>query len=235
MRTGVLTLAVGVAIMLSSCNVMNGNVIKPSEKHVKKEYTGQLEGFDRIETATAINVVYTQSDEPQKVVLDVPENMAEYVSLKVKDGKLDVSFKGMHSINGNHGTTVYVSGPAIRKFETSSAGNIYLKNGVTYDGEVAIEASSAGGVYVEGPVKAKTLYVESSSAGSIKVDGAEVDLLGVESSSAGNVKVKNINAVTVAAEASSAGSITLEGNCRTLNKEKSSAGSIHTKNLNLKQ
>lgn len=233
MKAKILSLAVSAALMLSSCNVMNGNVVKPSEKRIQKEYTGQFETFDKIETSTAINVVYTQSNEPQKVVLDVPENMVEFVSLKVNNGKLDVSFKGMHSINGNHKTTVYVSGPAINKFETSSAGSIHLKNGVKYDGEVAIESSSAGNVYVEGMVKAKILYIESSSAGDIKVDGAEVDLLGVDCSSAGNVKVKNIKANTVSAEASSAGDITLEGNCRVLNKEKSSAGDINTKNLNV--
>lgn len=233
MKAKILSLAVSAALMLSSCNVMNGNTVKPSEKRIQKEYTGQLETFDKIETSTAINVVYTQSNEPQKVVLDVPENMAEFVSLKVNDGKLDVSFKGMHSINGNHKTTVYVSGPAINKFETSSAGSIYLKNGVKYDGEVAIESSSAGSVFVEGLVKAKTLYLESSSAGNIKVDGAEVDLLGVDSSSAGNIEVKDIKANTVAAEASSTGNITLEGNCRVLNKEKSSAGNIRTKKLNV--
>lgn len=233
MKAKILSLAVSAAILLSSCNVMNGNTVKPSEKRIQKEYTGQLETFDKIETSTAINVVYTQSNEPQKVVLDVPENMVEFVSLKVNNGKLDVSFKGMHSINGNHKTTVYVSGPAINKFETSSAGSIYLKNGVKYDGEVAIESSSAGNVYVEGMVKAKTLYIESSSAGNIKIDGAEVDLLGADCSSAGNIKVKNIKANTVSAEASSAGDITLEGNCRVLNKEKSSAGDIDTKNLNV--
>lgn len=233
MKAKILSLAVSAALMLSSCNVMNGNTVKPSEKRIQKEYTGQLETFDKIETSTAINVVYTQSNEPQKVVLDVPENMAEFVSLKVNDGKLDVSFKGMRIINGNHETTVYVSGPAIREFETSSAGSIHLKNGVTYDGEVALESSSAGSVFVEGPVRAKTLYIESSSAGNIKVDGAEVDLLGIDCSSAGNIEVKNIKANTVAAEASSAGNITLEGNCRVLNKEKSSAGNIRTKKLNV--
>ena len=231
MKTRFLTIAACTMLALGSCSTVSSNNVEPSEKHVKKDYTGQLAAFDKIETATAINVVYTQNDEPQRVVLDVPENMAKYVSLKVEDGELEVSFKNLHTVKGNHHTTVYVSGPAIRNFETSSAGNIYLKNGLSYNGEVKIEASSAGNVRVEAPVRAKKLDVESSSAGNIKVNGAEVDILEVESSSAGNIKVTGINAVSVDAEASSAGNVTLEGTCRTFSKEKSSAGNIYAKNL----
>lgn len=235
MKTRFLTIAACTMLALGSCSTVSSNNVEPSEKRVKKDYTGQLAAFDKIETATAINVVYTQNDEPQRVVLDVPENMAKYVSLKVEDGELEVSFKNLHTVKGNHHTTVYVSGPAIRNFETSSAGNIYLKNGLSYNGEVKIEASSAGNVHVEAPVRAKKLDLESSSAGNIKVNGVEVDRLEVESSSAGNIKVTGIKAVSVDAEASSAGNVTLEGTCRTFSKEKSSAGNIHAKNLKRQQ
>ncbi|MDE6807067.1 MAG: DUF2807 domain-containing protein [Prevotella sp.] len=233
MTKKILSVAAGVALLLSSCNVVGNNVVNPSKERVKKEY--KLESFDKIETATAINVVYTQDEKPQKVTLDVPRNMEEYVSLNVKDGELKVSFKKLNTIAGDHKTTLYVSGPAIRKFQTSSAGNVYIKNGVAYNGDVTIKSSSAGDIYADEPIKAKTLYVKASSAGNIKIAGAHVDLLGVESSSAGNIKVTDIQAVNVAAEASSAGSITLEGNCRSLEKEASSAGTIHCKKLKIRQ
>lgn len=235
MKARILSFAASVIILLSSCSVIGGNTINPSKERVPKDYTGQLKPFDKIETETTINVVYTQDEGPQKVVLDVPENMAEYVRLTVKDGKLDISFEKMHSFNGTHRTTLYVSGPAIREFETSSAASIHLKNGVRYDGEVSIETSSAGNVYVDAPIKAKALSIEASSAGNVKIEGAEVEQLDVESSSAGNIKVNNIKATTVEAEASSAGNITLEGICRRLDKEKSSAGSVNTKNLKVLQ
>lgn len=235
MKARILSFAVSVAILMSSCSVIGGNTIEPSEKRVQKDYTGQLKSFDKIETATTINVVYTQDEGPQKVVLDVPENMAEYVRLTVKDGELDIWFEKIHRFNGTHRTTLYVSGPAIRKFETSSAAAIHLKNGLKYDGEVSIETSSAGNVYVDSPIIAKALSVEASSAGNISINGAEVEKLDVESSSAGNIKVNNIKAVRVEAEASSAGNITLEGVCRMLDREQSSAGGINTKNLKLQQ
>lgn len=234
MTKRMLLMAASVAILLSSCNVVVGNnVIKPSDERVKKEY--KLTSFDKIETATAINVVYTQNEEPQKVTLDVPKNMVEYVSLTVNNGELKVSFKNMHTIRGDHKTTLYVSGPAIRKFQTSSAGNIHLKNGVAYNGDMTIKSSSAGGIYADNPIKAKTLYIEASSAGNIKIAGAYVNMLGVESSSAGNIKVKDIKSSTVAAKASSAGNIILEGKCQVLEKEASSAGNIYSKNLKVQQ
>lgn len=235
MKARILSFAASVVILLSSCNVVGGNTVKPSEKRVQRDYTGQLKPFDKIETETTINVVYTQDDGPQKVVLDVPENMAEYVRLEVEDGKLDISFEKMHRFNGTHRTTLYVSGPAICEFETSSAGCIHLKNGVVYDGEVTIETTSAGNVYVDAPVKAKALSIDASSAGNVSVDGAEVGQLDVECSSAGNIKVTNIKAATVEADASSAGYITLEGVCGRLGKETSSAGSVNTNNLKMQQ
>jgi len=230
MKKTVFTIVAVATVLLSSCSITASEKISPSEERVKKEY--KLTAFDGVENATAIHVVYTQTDGPQSVVLDVPENILEHVNVEVRGSKLRVAFKNV-SIKGNHNTTVYVSGPALHTFETSSAGSIYLKGGLTCDGDVVMETSSAGNISVDGTVKAKNMYLESSSAGEIKVGGATVEQLSIEASSAGDITVSGITADKVLASASSAGDITLSGVCKSFEKERSSAGSVNSKHLTL--
>lgn len=231
MRARILVMMAAVAVLLNSCGInISGNQLLPSKERVRKAY--KLDNFDQIETMTAINVVYLKSDTAKSVVLDVPENMEEYVSVEVKNNKLQVSFDGLHNINGNHKTTLYVSGYKVNKFETSSAGNIYIKGAINYDGEVAMVTSSAGNVHVEAPVKAESLFLSASSAGYVKVKSpVTVMVLYVNASSAGDIKVHDVTAFDVAAQASSAGDIKISGTCRILKTDKSSAGDIDTKDL----
>lgn len=231
MRARILVMMAAAAVLLSSCGInISGNQLLPSKERVRKAY--KLDNFDQIETMTAINVVYLKSDTAKSVVLDVPENMEEYVSVEVKNNKLQVSFDGLHNINGNHKTTLYVSGYKVNKFETSSAGNIYVKGAINYDGEVAMVTSSAGNVHVEAPVKAESLFLSASSAGDVKVKSpVTVTALYVNASSAGNIKVHDVTALDVMAQASSAGDIKISGTCRILKTDKSSAGDIDTKDL----
>lgn len=231
MRARILVMMAAAAVLLSSCGInISGNQLLPSKERVRKVY--KLDNFDQIETMTAINVVYLKSDTAKSVVLDVPENMEEYVSVEVKNNKLQVSFDGLHNINGNHKTTLYVSGYKVNKFETSSAGNIYIKGAINYGGEVAMVTSSAGNVHVEAPVKAESLFLSASSAGDVKVKSpVTVTVLYVNASSAGNIKVHDVTALDVRAQASSAGDIKISGTCRILKTDKSSAGDIDTKDL----
>lgn len=231
MKAKVLVMMAAVMVLLNSCiRVNGGSTFMPSKERVKKEV--KVENFDQIETMTAINVVYTKSDTAKSVVLDVPKNMEEYVSVEVKNNKLEIGFDGLHSINGDHKTTLYVSGYNVNKFETSSAGSIYIKGAIDYDGEVAMITSSAGNVYVEAPVKAESLFLSASSAGDVKVKSpVTVTALYVNASSAGNIKVHDVTALDVRAQASSAGDIKIAGTCRILKTDKSSAGDIDTKDL----
>lgn len=231
MKAKVLVMMAAVMVLLSSCISFNGgSMVMPSKERVKKEI--KVDNFDKIETMNAINIVYTKGDTAKSVVLDVPKNMEEYVSVEVSNGKLEISFNGLHNINGDHKTTLYVSGYDVHKFETSSAGNIYIKGAINYDGEVALITSSAGNVHVDAPIKAGALYLSASSAGEIDVEApVNVTNLYVDASSAGDIDVDNVTAINVTANASSAGDISIEGTCRTLKTDHSSAGDIDTKKL----
>lgn len=224
MNKTILSIATTAAMLLSGCSVITGKSITPSQERIKKEY--QLQPFERIEAATGISVVYTQSNGGQEVVLDAPENVAEAVNVEVRGGTLDVSFNNVR-INGDHKTTLYVSSPSVHTFKASSAGSIHLSNGLTYGGEVVVKSSSAGSIHAEQPIKAGSLYAEASSAGSIELNGAETGRLNIEASSAGGTTVRGIKADAIHANASSAGSITLEGTCKKFDGKASIAGSIN--------
>jgi hypothetical protein len=83
--------------------------------------------------------------------------------------------------------------------------NVDAKVYVTYVTLDKLSASSAGSIYSEGTIEARSLDVNASSAGSIEI---------------------TIQATSAAVSSSSAGDIELKGRVRNINLEASSAGEI---------
>ena len=118
-----------------------------------------------------------------------------------------------------------MSAPAVQRLQSSSAGDIILKNGLTTTGKVVIKASSGGDITGEGIV-CTDLHIDASSAGDIQLkeitcthieaktsSGGDIELSGrcekavYKTSSAGDINAKKMEAVDVDATASSAGDI----------------------------
>jgi hypothetical protein len=85
---------------------------------------------------------------------------------------------------------------------------------VTYVDLERISSSSAANVFSDGVIKAKRMYISTSSAGSIEI---------------------NLDADEVTIDVSSAGDATLEGRARLLTVEASSAGSVDAYSLDSEQ
>jgi hypothetical protein len=194
----------------------------------------KVEAFDGISTATSIDVVYTQSDHTD-IEVYAPDNLMEYVKVE-NDGKMlkihfDTKRMGNRiNIRGKHDTKVSISAPAVHALHTSSSGDILLMNGLKTDGEVSIQASSAGEIKGSN-VSCGELVVEASSAGDIELKNVACSTLKIEASSAGDVEIEALEAKKVVAEASSSGDVSLEGACRLANLESSSAGDIDADGL----
>lgn len=224
--------ALAATMLLGGCKKMMREIVEPSEKHVKKEC--KVDAFEKIKASSAIKMVYTQTEGGQKVVLDVPENLADKIVVDVSGKELRVYFDNT-VVSGDRATTVYVEAPCVRSFKASSASTIVMTNGVKADGEVAIQASSAASIRCEGAIEAKLIYVDASSAATIGIAEAKAETIAVEASSAASADISNIDAETLSAKASSAATITLDGQYRTLLNEASSAGEVNTKRLKAKQ
>jgi hypothetical protein len=208
------------------------NTIVPSKNYITQKV--KVEAFDGISTATSIDVVYTQSDHTD-IEVYAPDNLMEYVKVE-NDGKMlkihfDTKRMGNRiNIRGKHDTKVSISAPAVHALHTSSSGDILLMNGLKTDGEVSIQASSAGEIKGSN-VSCGELVVEASSAGDIELKNVACSTLKIEASSAGDVEIEALEAKKVVAEASSSGDVSLEGACRLANLESSSAGDIDADGL----
>lgn len=232
-----LILAMFLAMVFESCAISVSSETKeaivPSKNYVTKKV--KVDDFNAISTSTSIDVVYTQTTGDTEVEIYAPDNLMEYVKVKVDGGMLKVSFqseekgKGIN-IKGKHETEVRVSAPAVHSLQASSSGDIILKNGLQNAGEVSLKSSSSGDIKA-GKISCDALEIEVSSSGDIELGNVECISLTTESSSAGDVSIESLKAETVNVAVSSSGDVSLAGVCRSAKFEASSAGDIEADEL----
>ena len=232
-----LILAMLLAMVFESCAISVSSETKeaivPNKNYITKKV--KVDDFNAISTSTSIDVVYTQTTGDTEVEIYAPDNLMEYVKVKVDGGMLKVSFQSKEkskgiNIKGKHETEVRVSAPAIHSLQASSSGDIILKNGLQYAGEVSLKSSSSGDIK-GGKIICDALEIEASSSGDIELGNVECISLTTESSSAGDVSIESLKAETVNVEASSSGDVSIAGVCRSAKLEASSAGDIEADEL----
>jgi len=136
---------------------------------------------------------------------------AEGVSVYLKNGdKESVRVEVTGTSADNVLTEVSGSYLKVHMKEGRYKGSIDVKVYVTYVRLTKISASSAGNIYSDGPIKATTLGLSCSSAGTIEVQA---------------------QAESITADASSAGDIELTGTTKSFSAEVSSAGEIDAYDL----
>ena len=121
--------------------------ITPSKNYVTKKVN--VGSFNAISTSSSVDVIYTQSSGGQNVEIYAPDNLVDYIDVRVEGGVLEVGFKSPRnnfSINGKHKKEVRVSAPAVNSLKASSSGDIIIKNGLKTSGKVTVKASSSGDV-----------------------------------------------------------------------------------------
>lgn len=193
--------------------------------------------------STSVGLLFGQESEVRKVgsFRGIKSSQAIDVYLK-KGDKEEVRVESMNISLSE--VLTEVSGNILRiHLEKSSYRKVNVKVYVTYVALEKISASSASSIFSEGPIKASSLDISASSAGSIEISidadrvdvdassAANIDLEGkandltVEVSSAGDVDAYNLVTQNVTAKASSAGSAKVSVS-KELEAHASSAGSI---------
>ena len=236
MKTNViLALLLGMVLQACAITVTSDpkDAIVPSKNYITQKV--KVDNFEGISTSSSIDVKYTQTNGSTDVEVYAPENLMEYVKLEVEGGMLKIFFyseetgKGIN-IKGKHETEVRISAQAIHSLRASSSGDIILKNGLQYEGEVSMKSSSSGDIK-GGNILCEVLEIESSSSGDIELENVQCTSLITEASSSGDVSIHNVKAETVSVEASSSGDVSLAGVCRSAKFESSSAGDIEADEL----
>lgn len=227
MRKSVLS-STAVAFLLASATAW---AIVPGKNYVTKKVN--VGSFNAISTGSSVDVIYTQSSGSRSVEIYAPDNLVDYIDVRVEGGVLKVGFKSPghnFSIKGKHKKEVRVTAPAVTRLEASSSGDIILKNGLRTNGKVTIKASSSGDV-TGGSVTCDNLAATANSSGDVVLEKVNCNNFRADAGSSGDVSVKNLTAANVTATAESSGDVILSGTCENASFRASSSGDVKAKGL----
>lgn len=205
--------------------------IVPSKNYITKKVN--VGSFDAISTSSSVDVIYTQSSGSQSVEIYAPDNLIDYIDVRVDGGVLKVGFnspKNNFSISGKHKKEVRVSAPAVNSLRASSSGDIILKNGLKTSGKVTVKATSSGDV-TGGSIVCDDFVTVANSSGDVVLEQVTCSNFSADASSSGDVTVKNLKATNVSADASSSGDVILGGTCENATFSASSSGDVEAKGL----
>ncbi len=177
--------------------------------------------FSELEASSGVVVHYTQGTK-EPIRIEAEDNLIELVKIRESGDALKVSLT--QCIRSENPVTLYVSSNTISKLDAISAAKIIGENEITVD-NIEISAHSAGSVDVE--LDAKTVVVESSSAGKISLEGT-ADTLEADANSVGYVYAFELRADEVVASANSAALAQVYAIDK-LDAEASSAGKVQYK------
>lgn len=205
--------------------------ITPSKNYVTKKVN--VGSFNAISTSSSVDVVYTQSSGSQNVEIYAPDNLVNYIDVRVEGGVLKVGFKSPKnnfSITGKHKKEVRVSAPAVNSLKASSSGDIIIKSGLKTSGKVTVKASSSGDV-TGGAISCDDFEAMANSSGDVVMEKVVCTNFSADASSSGDVSVKNLAATNVSASANSSGDVILAGTCENASYSASSSGDVEAKGL----
>jgi hypothetical protein len=182
--------------------------------------TRSVGSFSGVKAAEGIDV-YLKNGDKESVKVEIT---GDNISLSEVLTEVSGSYLKVHMKDGNHrniDVKVYVTYVRLDKLSASSAGSIF-SDGKIKANTMEISASSAGTIEVT--VEANEIETSSSSAGDVELKG-QAKSISVDASSAGEVDAYDLEADNVQAEASSGGSVKVNVK-KNLSAHASSGGSI---------
>lgn len=229
------------AIIMTSCKMSAfKNGIKGNGKVVSKEV--KIEDYNSINLGGKFDLVYEQKvNEEAYLRFEIDENLQEYASATVKDGKLTI--KSTQEINPKH-YKVYTNSTALSELSTSGMNNVELRDSINSE-NLDIYGSGMGDIQAMN-LNCTNLNVHTSGMVDITLGGETVNttmsVSGKGSINAYNLKSQNANCSVsgigsiklyasemLSAKVSGIGKINYKGNPKETNLSKSGIGGISAK------
>ena len=181
-----------------------------------------LPAFNAVEMSTAGKVYITYGTE-QEVTVVVDQNIAEFITTSVHNGKLYIGTE--HGISlSNYKLIINLTMTDLEKLVTSSSGDIIGKNQFSVD-RVGLVTNSSGDICID--LEADRLCTRISSSGDIYLSGS-VALHEATISSSGDVYAFNLITATTKISISSSGNAEVYAS-RLLDVKISSSGDVYFK------
>lgn len=212
-------------LALMSCNTQS-SATRPDDTELR---TVRIGNFSKIDVATGITVNLTTAPCNGKAKVTANKDDFDRLVVKVVKDELKVYLENksleFNNTRKTGAVTVQVCAPTLYDIEVSSAGRLNVSGNMVVNGDVDIEASSAGSIVIEALKVSGKCEIESSSAASVSIDNLTTDRLDCEASSASGIRLKSGKANRAKYEASSAGSIKADGIKAATGKAEASTGS----------
>lgn len=227
-------------VALSSCTTTFQNGIKGNGKMVTKEIT--IDDYNNISIGGQFDLVYTiQPNEKPYLRIEIDENLAEYVSIAVRDSILDI--KTSTEINPKY-YKIYTNSTSLAAISAGGVSNIELKDSI-YSENLLISISGVGKI-VANNLHCINLDASTSGLADIILEGeainANMSVSGKGDIEAYNMKIQNadcnvsgIGSINVyaserlSAHVSGIGKIRYKGNPKEKNTSSSGIGSVKEK------
>ena len=187
------------------CQEANAQKIKGSNT-ITSEQRPISNDYQSLKVSQGIKVTLTTNQDP-KAFITANDNIMPYVKVEKSGSELKVYLdNSKYKSFSNIKVSVQLpQNPKLNHIDASSAAKVDVDQAID-NSKVTAEASSAAHIEFRGEVKAKTLYIKSSSAADIRILDSNVDAIDAEATSAAEIELK-AKAESIKAVASSAANI----------------------------
>lgn len=194
-----ITIAVLMALFLSSCVNMNWGEGKRGNGNVTDERREVTEEFTAVEASEGLDVYVTQ-DRNFEILVEADENIIDLIGTDIRDGKLKI-----HAIEniGRATKKIYVTLPEITALKATSGSDLITQDRIEAD-EIYLDASSGADLKVE--LSADIVHADTSSGADIRVSG-DSNILYADASSGSDIRAGEFKVQTCEADASSGANI----------------------------
>jgi len=238
------TLLCGLAFVIN----LDAAIKKEASKYSKADYAMMTKtvsfpgSVEKLHVATGLDADYYVKDTTGiKVIVTCTKGGMEKLATELKDGQLNILFKGKLHKSLRKGAHITIIAPAVPQIELSSGAE--LKTHGAYPGLASAEVNSGADLDMDSIVtscvefdvssgadadvnvyNADTISADVNSGASLTLGGNEAKCVILESSSGASLNAKKIKALSGKATASSGGSVSC--NVKNLKSKSSSGGSV---------
>lgn len=228
-------------VIMTSCKMSSfKNGVKGNGQSVSSEI--KIDDYNSIEIGGKFDLVYEQkANQAPYLRIEIDENLQEYVSVTVTDGKLTIHTT--QEINPKH-YNIYTNSTALSDLSVSGINNIELKDSINTE-SLRISASGMGDIHAQN-LHCQNLDINISGLANITLAGeatnTKIDVSGKANVKAYDLKSKNAECAvsgmgniniyaseTLSAEASGMGDINYKGSPKETNLSKSGMAGISAK------
>lgn len=189
------------ALFMSSCNINFSNGEKGNGNVVTQE-RNVSEDFNEVRGSAGLDVYLAQGNE-NKIVVETDENLLQYISTDINNGKLHVTTSS--NIGRSKAKKVYVTFKELNTIEATSGADV-IGNTIIKSKNLSLKSSSGADLKVE--VFSQELTIKSSSGSEIDVSGKSSSLK-ADASSGSEIDAKKLLVVDCYAQASSGAEVTV--------------------------